>query len=231
MALGPTFVKIHLSQFLVLWRNALPKPLTRENAGKREAAEISYLTHVRECTLGSILLFLEFNGRLVTVDVAKRIATMLQNTVEYLDSIPSKKHSDDASQRAVSSLTLQELILMTRRRVLQCYSRLISFSPHASSEVLTQSNLLTSAVSLFADPEAFVPGTLGSSIANTTFETIWDVADNSAFGVTGLVRGPVILPLPGEHSAPQRQQKGLNGDEMWAIDEAVCRILEHRRTG
>ena len=222
MALGPTFVKIHLPQFLLLWRNALPKPLTRENAARREPTEISYLTHVRECTLGSILLFLEFNGRLITTDVAKRIATMLQNTVEYLDNLPRKMQSDGASQRVASSLTMKELVLMVRRRVLQCYARLISFSPHASGEILTQSNLLTSAVSLFADPEAHIPGTLGSSIANTTFENIWDVADNYAFGITGLVRGSIIAPLPGETEAPHTQREGLHPNETSGIDEALA---------
>ena len=222
MALGPTFVKIHLPQFLLLWRNALPKPLTRENTAQRDPTEISYLTHVRECTLGSILLFLEFNGRLITADVAKRIATMLQNTIEYLDNLPRKMQFDDASQRVVSSLTMKELVLMVRRRILQCYARLISFSPHASAEVLMQSNLLTSAVSLFADPEARIPGTLGSSIANTTFENIWDVADNYAFGLTGLVRGSIIVPLPVEIEASHTQRKGPYPNDVSGIDEALA---------
>ena len=222
MALGPTFVKIHLPQFLLLWRNALPKPLTRENTAQRDPAEISYLTHVRECTLGSMLLFLEFNGRLVTTDVTKRIATMLQNTAEYLDNLPRKFHSEDATQRIVSSLTTKELVLMVRRRVLQCYARLMFLSPQASGEVLTQSSLLTSAVSLFADPDTHIPGTLGSSIASTTFENIWEVGDNSAFGITGLVRGPIILPLPGEVESEQSDRRRRYRDELSVIDEALA---------
>lgn len=223
MALGPNFVKIHLSQFLLLWRNALPKPLTRENTAQRQSSEIMYLTHVRECTLGSILSFLEFNGRLITTDVAKRIATMLQNTVEYLENLPRKRLIDDASQKLFSSLQLQDLVLMVRRRVLQCYSRLISFSPQASGEILTQSNLLTFAVTLLADPESYTPGTLGSSIANAagTFESIWDIADNSGFGITGLVRGPFIKLLLGEHSTAQNNGRRHHGDDFSDIDEAV----------
>ena len=224
MALGPSFVKIHLSQFLLLWRNALPKPLTRENTAQRQTSEITYLTHVRECTLGSILLFLEFNGRLITTDVAKRIATMLQNTVEYLEYCPRKKIIDDASQKLFSSLSFQDLVLMVRRRVLQCYSRLISFSPQASGEILTQSNLLTLAITLLADPEIYMPGTLGSSIANAagTFESIWEIADNSGFGITGLVRGPHIKSLPGEHSRAEHVNWKHHGDDFSDIDEAVC---------
>ena len=202
MALGPNFVKIHLSQFLLLWRNALPKPLTKDNIKQRSSSEIHYLTSIRECTLGSILLFLEFNSKLLTTDVAKRLGLMLQNTIEYLDSISNKRIVDDAAQRAVSSLNIQDLVLMVRRRVLQCYSRLITISAHVSGETLSQSNLLTFAVSLIADPDGYAPGSLSSSIANTsgTFESIWDVADNSAFGMTGIVRRDQIKLLPGEQA-------------------------------
>ena len=228
MALGPNFVKIHLSQFLLLWRNALPKPLTRENTAQRQTSEVIYLTHVRECTLGSILSFLEFNGRLITTDVAKRIATMLQNTVEYLEYLPRKRLIDDASHKLFSSLQFQDVVLMVRRRVLQCYSRLISFSPQASGEILTQSNLLTLAVTLLADPEGYAPGTLGSSIANAAgnFESIWEIADNSGFGVTGLVRGSHIKSLPGEHSRLEHVDWKYHGDGFSDIDEAVGPVIQ-----
>lgn len=223
MALGRNFVKIHLSQFLLLWRNTLPKPLTKENTAQRSSSEIAYLTHVRECALGSILSFLEFNGRLVTTDLAKRIATMLQNTVEYLDNLPRKKHVEDASQKFFTSLHLQDVILMVRRRVLQCYSKLISVASYASGEILSQSNLLTWAVTLFADPESSAPGSLGSSIASAagTFESIWDFADNSAFGITGLVHGSSIRPLPGEQIQALKGNRRFTRDEFPEIDEAV----------
>ena len=221
MVLGPSFVKIHLSQFLLLWRNALPKPLTKENTAQRSYIEINYLTHVRECTLGSILLFLEFNSRLVTTDVAKRIANMLQNTLEYLENFPSKRIFDEAPSRIVSSLSMQDLLLMVRRRVLQCYARLIRFSSHASAEILSQSNLVILAVSLFADPELSSSGTLGASIANSagTFESIWDVSDNSAYGMTGLLSGPAISPFPGETQLSQKAE--VHCDDPLTIDAAV----------
>ncbi|KKF95959.1 Pof6 interactor protein 1 [Ceratocystis platani] len=58
MALGPNFVKIHLSQLLLMWKNALPKPLAKDNTASRSLLEASFLAHVRECALGSILAFL-----------------------------------------------------------------------------------------------------------------------------------------------------------------------------
>lgn len=223
MALGPNFVKIHLSQFLLLWRNALPKPLTRENTVQRSSSELSYLTHVRECTLGSILSFLEFNNKLITTDVAKRIAVMLQNTIDFLENLPRKKTTEDASQKLFSSLQFQDLILMVRRRVLQCYTKLIGFSPHSSGEILSQSNLLTWAVTLFADPDGYTPGSLGSSIANAagTFESIWDIADNSGFGITGLVCGYIIKPLTGEQNGARSVSRSYSGSENSEIDEMV----------
>ena len=201
MALGPNFVKIHISQFLLLWKNSLPKPLTKDNTKQRQFSEVHYLTSIRECTLGSILLFLEFNSRLLTVDVSRRIASMLQNTIEFLDTLPASKSTDETTQGNVSALSIQDLILMVRRRVFQCFYKLVIASPHVSTEVLSHSNLLTYAVTLMADPDSYTPGSLSSSIANTsaTFESIWNVADNSGFGITGLVDANSIQALPGEH--------------------------------
>ena len=176
---------------------------------------------MRECTLGSILSFLEFNGRLVTTDVSKRIAMMLHNTMEFLDSIPEKKGSDDLSTKSSFSMQTQDLILMVRRRVLECYTNLINSSPLASSDILTQSNLLNLAVTMFADPETYTPGSLGSSIVNSAanFDSIWDVADNSGFGISGLVKRWSIKPLPGEQARARRNWLALDGVE--DFDEEV----------
>ncbi|KAI6330573.1 hypothetical protein MCOR29_001804 [Pyricularia oryzae] len=233
MSLGPNFVKIHLSQLLLLWKNALPKPLAKDNSSSRNYLEVSFLTHVRECALGSILAFLEFNSRLLTVDVSKRIATMLQHTTAYLKTLPAKRTTDDISQRLAPALQLYDLDMMVSRRVLQCYTKLINLSPPGGTEALLQSNLLTLAISLFADPDNYTPSSLSATIANAAgaFDTIWDVGDNAGFGVTGLVRGFSVKPLPSQHE---------NSTEPSPIDESgpeaamekllmspVCGSLEH----
>ncbi|KAI0097078.1 ARM repeat-containing protein [Daldinia grandis] len=233
MSLGPNFVKIHLSQLLVLWKNALPKPLAKDNFAHRNILEVSYLTHVKECALGSILSFLQFNSRLLTVDVSKRIATMLQNTSVFLRMLPSKKTTDDISQRLTPALQLHDLDMMVQRRVLQCYTMLVNQSPAGGSESLLQSNLLTQAISLFADPENYAANTLSASIANAagTFETIWDVGDNSGYGVNDLVRGFKVKRLPGEKddSDDKPETDEPNPDEI--IDglllSPICTSLEH----
>ena len=223
MPLGPNFIKIHLSQLLLLWKNALPRPLTAENSTQRLSSEIGYLAHVRECALGSIFSFMNFNKKLITTDISKRIALLLQNTFEFLMSLPTRKSSDDSSQWTSSSLQLQDLILMVRRRVLQCYTKLLNFSLIPGDELLAQSNLLTFAVSLFADPESYTPGSLVSSIANSAgnFDSIWNIADNSGFGVTGFVKGQIIKQLPGEHDLSHHVEHLTSNDQYAEIDEAV----------
>lgn len=200
MSLGPNFVKIHLSQLLLLWRNALPKALAKENAAQRQAAELSYLVHVRECALGSILSFLEYNSRLLTADISKRIAALLQNTIEFLDGLPQAKNDAEMPTRITPSLQLFDLVQMVRRRVLQCFTRLATRSPHTSKEILSQANLLAFAVSCFTEPEAYPQSSLGASIASSAanFDGIWTVADNSGYGISGHMRGLEIKSLPGE---------------------------------
>lgn len=232
MSLGPNFVKIHLSQLLLLWKNALPKPLSRDNGGQRSLLELSFLTHVRECALGSILSFLQFNGRLLTTDVSIRIATMLQNTSTFLKGLPNKKTTDDVSQRLFPALQLHDLDMMTQRRVLQCYTKLVNLSP-GGSESLLQSNLLTLAVSFFSDPDNYKPSSLSTSIASSagTFETIWDIGDNCGFGVNGLIRGFKVQQLPGEHEKEMQHEwtneEGPDAEIDSVLLSPICSSLEH----
>ncbi|KAF8477112.1 armadillo-type protein [Kalaharituber pfeilii] len=187
MSLGPNFVKIHLSQLLLLWKNALPKPLAKDANLDRSLLELSFLSHVRECALGSILAFLEFNSKLLTTDVSKRISAMLQNSTLFLNTLPSKKTTDDVTQRLLPSLQLVDYDLMVRRRVLQCYNKLVKLS-HAEA---LQANLLTIAVTFFADPEKYTPSSLSTAIASSagTFESLWEIGDNYGYGVCDFVRG------------------------------------------
>ena len=224
MTLGPNFVKIHLSQLLLLWKNALPKPLNKDNMVQRNMLELSFLAHVRECALGSILTFLEFNSRLLTLDVTKRLAAMLQNTTMFLNTLPNKKTTDEISQRLSPALQLHDFDMMVRRRVLQCYTKLVELSPAGSSEVLLQTNLLPFAVSSFADPDNYMPSSLSTSIASSagTFESIWDVADNYGFGVTGLVKGFDIQPLPGEQAIGSRYHWVTRHGPEAMVDRTVC---------
>ena len=200
MSLGPNFVKIHLPHLLLLWRNALPKALTQENSGRRDAAELSYLVHVRECALGCILSFLEHNGRLLTVDISKRTAALLQNTIDFLQDLPPTCNEEDMSLKITPSLQLHDLVQMVRRRVFQCFTLLACRSPLSSADVLSQATILAFAVSCFAEPESYAQASIKASIANSAanFDGIWTIADNYGYGVSGNMRGLEIKRLPGE---------------------------------
>ncbi|KAF2137298.1 uncharacterized protein K452DRAFT_321857 [Aplosporella prunicola CBS 121167] len=232
MTLGPNFVKIHLSQLLLLWKNALPKPLNKDSMTSRNLLDLSFLAHVRECALGSVLTFLEYNGRLLTTDVTKRLSAMLANTTMFLNSLPAKKTTDDAAQRLSPSLQLHDFDLMVRRRVLQCYTKLVNLSPANNNEMLLQTNLLPFAVSSFADPENYAPSgsSLSASIASAAgaFESVWDVGDNSGFGLTGLVRGFDVKPLAGEMGERKRHWMSRPGPEDAADAELLSPISSAR---
>ncbi|CAN6648448.1 AP-1 accessory protein Laa1p [Trichomonascus vanleenenianus] len=190
MTLGPNFVKVHLSQLLLLWKNALYKPGKDQSPASKSAIEISYHLHVRSAALGSIVAFLAYNSKLITADVARRIGVMLQNTSTFISDIPAKRFSDDdIQQRLYSTVSLQDFEVMTRRRVFQCYLHLFQYKHWVES---FPANLLTSAVITFADPENKSLHTkLSTAIATGAgaIDSIWEVYDNYAFGLTSRVDG------------------------------------------
>ncbi|KAF2233111.1 HEAT repeat protein-like protein [Viridothelium virens] len=233
MRLGPNFVKMHLSQFLLLWKNALPKPLTKDNIAQRGLLELSFLAHVRDCALGSILAFLKFNSRILTADVSKRLAIMLENTVSFLQSLPQKKTQEEVASRLSPALQLYDYDIMVRRRVLQCFTNLLSSTSPSSQESILQTNLLPLAISAFADPENYAPSSLSASIASSAgnFDNLWNVGDNCGFGVSGLVSGFEVEPLSGEQQSSLRTQwltePGPETDVSRTLLSPLCGAREH----
>ncbi|KAK4049254.1 hypothetical protein OIO90_005543 [Microbotryomycetes sp. JL221] len=77
MSLGPNFVRLHLPQLLILWRNALPKPTSKDAsvAQVRSEREWAFLLHIRECTLGAILSFLRHNSSLSSSSTMNGLGT------------------------------------------------------------------------------------------------------------------------------------------------------------
>lgn len=233
MSLGPSFVKIHLSQLLLLWRNALPKPLGKNNASHQGLLELSFLSHVRECALGALKAFLSFNARLLTLDVSTRLASLLQNTAEFANSLPNRKSTDDTEKHLYPSIQLNDYDLMVRRRLFECYADLLALSSQRNHESVLQTSILSLAVSAFADPETFSLHSLTSSIATASgnFESIWDVGDNSGFGITGLVQGlDTTSPLRKGQEAINRHWLSGSDDEA-QIDSIIlsptCTAVEH----
>ncbi|WVQ76597.1 hypothetical protein IAR50_006269 [Cryptococcus sp. DSM 104548] len=191
MSLGPSFVKIHLPQLLVLWRNALPKPSSKDTSvGERGEAEWSYLLQVRECTLSAVLNFLTHNESLVNIDVARRLATLFTNTLNfvngfataYAEALREQATSPNPSPMFTSDPSLVDREATLRRRVLECFTAL---GPSSATES-TQPALLQAAITVFADPENYSGSNTQAVIAaqSGNFAGVWYAADGYAFGLT-----------------------------------------------
>jgi HEAT repeat-containing protein 5 len=225
MSLGPNFVKPHLAQLLVLWRNALPKPTSKDTAtnSTRTAEEWAFLLHVRESALGAVLEFLRHNTTpLVTLDVARRITSLLSNALLFVNSFSVQgvlNTNDPTSLNDATKTLLRSREALLRRRVFQCFTSL-GFS---SIPELTQTTLLQSAMSLFAGPDGYISSVQAAIAASSgSFTSIWQSTDGYAFGMT-------YIDIQGEASedatsvsTPGRKDL-LNRDTIeMSIDRLVC---------
>ena len=179
MLLGPNFVRSHLPQLLVLWRNALPKPTSKDSILGRSATEWEFLLHVRESALGAILCFLLHNTSLVTLDVSRRISSLLGHALAFTAAFASQPLEEPSSGMEGPPLRMRESLLC--RRVFQCFTAL-------GSSTLTdsvQSSLLQSTMSIFAGPEGDGVSAMQASIASSSgaFTTVWQTADGFGHGV------------------------------------------------
>lgn len=219
MSLGPDFVKIHLSQLLLLWKNAMPKPLAKDYATNHSQLELSYLLHVRECALGSILSFLEWNSKLLTPDVCGRILVMLQNTSVFLKGISTKRFSDDPSPHILTALQVFDQQSMVQRRVVQCQRKMVSLTSIDS----LAADVLTGTIAIFAHPEKYQASTLSAAIATSagTFESLWELENNYAFGVSGRIRGLQLLGV--DHAREKRSS--AHWTCLKAVDDQIDALL------
>ncbi|KAJ7675207.1 armadillo-type protein [Mycena rosella] len=233
MALGPNFVRPHLPQLLVLWRNALPKPTSKDAgaAAGRGHAEWGFLLHVRESALGAVLCFLRYNsGTLVTLDVARRIASVLGNALLFANNFISPAVqdalglSDPASQAALQHNAMKGLPLpareaLLRRRVHQCFAAL-GFSGITDA---TQMTLLQSCVTLFASPDGYAGA--GSAVqaaiaaSSGTFTGIWASGDGYAHGVTFIEIGDELE----EDGKKAKEKDPLNRDSVEVAIDSLLR--------
>ncbi|BGP57657.1 hypothetical protein JCM8202v2_005301 [Rhodotorula sphaerocarpa] len=195
MSLGPHFVRLHLPQLLLLWRNALPKPTNKDasTAQVRGDNEWAFLLHIRECTLGAILSFLRHNGPtatspgLVNEDTARRLALLLSNGFSFANSFTSSHQNLAAEQTPSysSRLRLVDRDLMYRRRLYECF---IAFGQSAATQQ-HQIALLQQSVAIISDPDRyFGESAMQAAATSGSFTSIWDETDGLAFGVTSLIQ-------------------------------------------
>ncbi|GAA5946242.1 hypothetical protein JCM3765_000165 [Sporobolomyces pararoseus] len=246
MSLGPNFVRLHLPQLLLLWRNALPKPTSKDASAAqvRGDNEWAFLLHIRECTLSAILSFLRHNGpsatstggnALVTDDIAKRLVLLLSNGLAFLNSFTTSHPSLSSEQSPSTSSRLQlvDRDILFRRRLLQCF---VAFGQSPATQPY-QIPLLQQVVTLFSDSDKyFGESALQAAASSGTFTSIWDETDGFGYGVTSLMRDGVNDVAGGDDSTvagtANSKLAKLNRDAAEAKIEgqlrlAVLQVAEH----
>lgn len=230
MTLGPNFVRSHLPQLLVLWRNALPKPTSKDTTANigRSPQEWMFLLHVRECALGAILSFLRHNSpMLITLDVARRIASLLSNGLLFTNAFISQKIDEQADGAVPSGsrdidLSTREALL--RRRVYECFGAL-GFSTLTES---MQNTLLQSAVFQFASPDGYAGSSVQAAIATSSgsFTSVWQSADGYGYGVTSIDIGTRPSSAEAHTHVQSEKRNKLNRDTIeMSIDLLVIDIV------
>ncbi|GAA6010487.1 hypothetical protein JCM11491_006962 [Sporobolomyces phaffii] len=211
MSLGPNFVRLHLPQLLLLWRNALPKPTSKDASAAqvRGDNEWAFLLHIRECTLSAILSFLRHNGpsattgagnAFVTEDIAKRLVLLLSNGLAFANSFTTSHPSISHEQSPATSSRLQlvDRDILFRRRLLQCF---VAFGQSPATQPY-QIPLLQQVVTMFTDSDKyFGESALQAAASSGTFTSIWDETDGFGYGVTSLMRDGANDVAGGDDSA------------------------------
>jgi HEAT repeat-containing protein 5 len=219
MTLGPNFVRAHLPQLLVLWRNALPKPTTKDGQSGRSAAEWTFLLSVREYALRAVYSFLTHNSSaLLTADVARRVTSLLTNALQFANTFSSQRVVEeviDGQPQEHQGFSLVHVESLFRSRIYQSF---MALGVSKVSET-TQASLLQSAISLFASPEGYSGSSVQAAIAASSgaFTSIWQSTDCYAYGVTDIEINENLSP-----DAVEGQGDWLNRDTInAAIDDIV----------
>lgn len=230
MCLGPNLVKIHLPQLLLLWKSALPKPTGKEANAIRSEQEWSFLFHTRECVTGSIYSFLAHNSQsLVTLDIAKRIAALLNNTLAFLATAPTTFASSTMSPCAAHETRLIDQFYSLRRRIFQCF---ITIRPLLSTYESSLSSLLRNSLSVFTEPEKISPSSGAHHQVTATvpgqFVSVWNTADGHGYGVTSKMRGYHIEIASQSDDSSEEANRGkewMTKDRFERIEELLERPI------
>ncbi|KAJ3252081.1 hypothetical protein HK103_001848 [Boothiomyces macroporosus] len=122
MSLGPNFVRVHVSQLLLIWKGVFPKQQPKDVAVTRTEIEWNYLLTSRESALAALESFLIFNSKeLVTGDVAKRIVVSLNNTMQFLVSVNGGYGPIDDKPATPAQQKLYKKECQLRQRLFHCF--------------------------------------------------------------------------------------------------------------
>ncbi|CAO3627524.1 unnamed protein product [Cunninghamella blakesleeana] len=191
MCLGPNLVKLHLPQLLLFWKSALPKPTGKEANAIRAENEWSYLFHTRECAITSIYSFLAHNSHsLVTLDIAKRISALLNNTLAFLATAPATFSPATMSPCLPYDVKLTDQYYSLRRRLFQCF---VILRPLLSTYESSLTSLLRNSLNVFTEPDKIIPSSVTLTQVTAAvpgqYVSIWAATDGHGYGVTSKLKG------------------------------------------
>lgn len=188
---GPDFIGVHLPQLMLLWKNALPKPLAKDSeiAEKRTMAEWLFLLRIREASLRCIHMFLVNNSLLLSFDVERRITAALSNCLSFSTAyaanspfgttlLLSQDPNDD-----LMAITTRDAFCQFRYRLLQSFTRVCD---RPSAEPL-RASVLALCSALFCQPTRAVLGRRHSSVTSPSASSLWDPPDDWASGLSSSV--------------------------------------------
>ncbi|KAI9022184.1 armadillo-type protein [Phycomyces nitens] len=224
MGLGANLVKLHLPQLLLLWKMALPKPTGKEANSIRSEPEWSFLFHTRECATSSIYSFLEHNSQsLVTLDIAKRIAALLNNTLAFLATTPATFATSSVSGCLPYPVRLTDQYYALRRRIFQCF---VTIRPMLSTYEASLTSLLRNSLSVFTELDKIAPssGALTQVAASVPgqFVSVWSSTDGHGYGVTSKMQG---YRVDVAMQAEERNDENNSGKE-WVTKDRFQRVEE-----
>ncbi|KAF9293013.1 hypothetical protein BGZ88_005891 [Linnemannia elongata] len=227
MCLGPNFVKMHLPQLLLMWKTALPK-FTSKDATNTNRSELdwAFMMHARECALGSVASFLLHNGeKLVTVDVSKRVAALLSNTMAFATIVPTSfppqpaALGNKAPVHELLTVKFSERDDALRKRIFECFVAM----RHTSAFEVYHSTLIKAALDVFSDPDRTSGTAVTNAISAATFTTVWAVDDGYGYGVTGKVQG---LRCDIASRTSGRQEEILDGKDYDSATKTTENLLK-----
>ena len=126
MTLGTDFVKVHLSQLLLIWKSCFAKPNSKGSTSRTELEWNSFLIS-KYSALSALCSFLKFNQELVTADVSKRVVVLLNNMMATLSLFPVSYAAASIQSKLTVPTDVFRMDVVSREaliktRIVQCYS-------------------------------------------------------------------------------------------------------------
>ncbi|KAI9105684.1 armadillo-type protein [Phlyctochytrium arcticum] len=162
MCLGPEFVRVHISQLLLIWKNVFPKT-TASQRGDRPDDEWEFLVSAKEAALTALYSFMIHNPKdISTTDVAKRITVALNNTLGFLSQLPAVYAAAEPPLPGIPSLEsrLNKIEGFLRKRLFLCFNAL---NPPSTFEMSFPLLLRMSIEGFAPNPDKILPVQTGGS--------------------------------------------------------------------